>query len=228
MLSIIGTPIGNLSDLSLRQAQTILSCDILLAEDTRKAEIILTASEQMLGASRSDQLVLVSYYKEKELEKLPFILESLRDGKQVGLVTDAGMPTISDPGSLLISHCRQEELPYTVIPGPSSITTALALSGVNAHSWTFVGFLPKKENDVKRAIKQMVDTGKLWKKHAFVLFESPERCNETLRIFAEVAPTCKIAVCREMTKKFEEVLSGTPAELMQKELRGEVVLVLQF
>ncbi len=229
MLSIVGTPIGNLEDLSLRAARTILSADVLLAEDTRSAEILLSAAERMFSIKRNSEQIVVSYYLQREFEKLPYILSLLKEDKNVALISEAGMPLISDPGGLLANHCRKHAIPFTVIPGPSSVTTALALAGNSSHTWTYVGFLPKKPNDIKRMLEKMMEVPQFEKKdHVFVAFESPDRFNDTMCLFSEVIPTSTISVCRELTKKFEEVLVGTPSELKDKQIRGEIVLIISL
>ena len=229
MLYIVGTPIGNLEDLSLRQAKTILSADVLLAEDTRSAETLLSAAERLFSLKRNSEQIVVSYYLQREFEKLPYILSLLKEDKNVALISEAGMPLISDPGGLLAHHCRKHEIPFTVIPGPSSVTTALALAGNSSHTWTYVGFLPKKPNDIKRLVEKFKLVPIFEKKdHVFVAFESPDRFNDTMKLFAEIIPTLTISVCRELTKKFEEVLIGTPAELTDKQLRGEIVLIIRL
>lgn len=229
MLYIVGTPIGNLEDLSLRQAKTILSVDVLLAEDTRSAETLISAAERLFEMKRNSDLIVVSYYKDREFEKLPYILSLLAEEKNVALISEAGMPLISDPGGLLANHCRKHGIPFTVIPGPTSVTTALALSGNLSHTWTYLGFLPKKPNDIKRLIEKLKSVPIFEKKdHVFVAFESPDRFNDTMKLFAEIIPTSTISVCRELTKKFEEVLVGSPAELAEKQIRGEIVLIISL
>lgn len=229
MLYLVGTPIGNLEDLSLRQAKTILSVDVLLAEDTRSAEILLSASERLFSIPRNEAQIVVSYYKDREFEKLPYILSLLAEDKQVALISEAGMPLISDPGGLLAHHCRKHNIPFTVIPGPTSITTALALAGNSSHTWTYLGFLPKKPNDMKRLIEKIKLVPIFEKKdHVFVAFESPDRFVDTMKLCAEIIPTSTIFVCRELTKKFEEVLIGTPAEMAAKQIRGEIVLLISL
>lgn len=229
MLYLVGTPIGNLEDLSLRQAKTILSADVLLAEDTRSAETLLSAAERLFALKRNTEQIVVSYYLQREFEKLPYILSLLEQDKDVALISEAGMPLISDPGGLLAHHCRTHGVPFTVIPGPSSVTTALALAGNSSHTWTYLGFLPKKPNDIKRLMEKLKQVPIFDKKdHVFVAFESPDRFIDTMKLFAEIIPSSTISVCRELTKKFEEVLVGSPAELAEKPIRGEIVLVISL
>jgi len=220
MLYLVGTPIGNLQDLSLRQAKTILTADVILAEDTRSAETLISAAERLFTMERN---------QEREFEKLPYILELLVEGKNIALISEAGMPLISDPGGLLASHCRKKNIPFTVIPGPSSVTTALALAGTTAHTWTYLGFLPRKENELRKLIGKMKQVPSFGKNdHVFIAFESPERFVDTMKVLARTNPTASITVCREMTKMYEEVLTGTPAELAKNKLRGELVLIISL
>ena len=229
MLYLVGTPIGNLEDLSLRQAKTILNAPFVLAEDTRSAETLILAAERLFSLQRNEDQIVISYYKEREFEKLPYILELLGDNKDVALISEAGMPLISDPGGLLASHCRKNNIPFTVIPGPSSVTTALVLAGNTSHTWTYLGFLPKKPNDIKRLIEKLKQFPLLEKNdHVFVAFESPERCNDTMKLFAEVIPSSTISICRELTKKFEEVVVGSPSKLAEIKIRGEIVLIIRI
>lgn len=229
MLYIVGTPIGNLEDLSVRQAKIILSVDVLLAEDTRSAAMLISAAERLFSFPRNPLQIVVSYYKEREFEKLPYILSLLTENKTVALISEAGMPLISDPGALLAHHCRKHQIPFTVIPGPSSITTALALAGNSSHTWTYLGFLPKKPNDIKRLIEKLKLVPIFEKKdHVFIAFESPLRFNDTMKLFADYIPASTITVCRELTKKFEEVFVGSPEELVGKEIRGEIVLIISL
>ncbi len=229
MLYIVGTPIGNLEDLSLRQAKSILDADVLLAEDTRSAEVLRAAAERLFDMKRNSAQILVSYYKDREFEKLPYILSLLAEDKNVALISEAGMPLISDPGGLLASHCRKHQIPFTVIPGPTSVTTALALAGNTSHTWTFLGFLPKKGGEIKKLIEKLIEVPNFGKgDHVFVAFESPDRFNDTMKLFSQIIPSSTITLCREMTKKFEQVSSGTPSELIDKEYRGELVIIINL
>jgi len=229
MLYLVGTPIGNLQDLSLRQAKTILTADVILAEDTRSAETLISAAERLFSIQRNPTGKVISYYKEREFEKLPYILELLVEGKNIALISEAGMPLISDPGGLLASHCRKKNIPFTVVPGPTSVTTALVLAGNTSHTWTFLGFLPRKENELRKLIEKMKQVPSFGKNdHAFVAFESPERFVDTMKVMTETNPTATITVCREITKIYEEVLAGTPAELAKNKLRGELVLIISL
>lgn len=225
MLTIVGTPIGNLEDVSYRQAKTLTNADIILAEDTRSAQTLLHAIEHLFNMkSKADQKI-VSYYKEKEFEKLPDIISDLEDGKQVSLISEAGMPVISDPGFLLIHTVIKKGLPYEVIPGPSAVTTALLHSGLKFKRFMFLGFLPKKELEFERVLIQIRDIRQIANHTAFVAFESPHRINQTLTIMGKIFPEAEIVIARELTKKFEEIYRGTAEQLKDKEYRGEITII---
>ena len=145
MLYVVSTPIGNLDDLSIRQAKTLAASDIILAEDTRSAQILLDAVKKRFNIPVVCSTVW-SYYKEKEFQKLPEIIDLLKEGKNISLVSEAGTPLVSDPGYLLVKSCIQRNLPITVIPGPSAATTALVYSGFNPQEHMFLGFFPKKNH----------------------------------------------------------------------------------
>ena len=226
MLFIVSTPIGNLDDLTLRAAKTLGSCDILLAEDTRSAQILLMSLEKNFGIPRNPQTRIISYYKEKEFEKLPEVLDFLKSDKNVALISEAGTPLISDPGSLLIKSIIKENIPFTVIPGPSAVTTALVLSGLPSKEFLFLGFLPKKESDLIKSIRKMAELKSSQPETSIIFYESPARIHATLAIINEYFPKSDIAICREMTKMFEEVVRGKPSELLNREYKGELTVVL--
>ncbi len=228
MLYIIGTPIGNLFDLSLRQAETLLNADVILAEDTRSAQILLQRAPVLFKLqSRVDQKI-ISYYREKEFEKLPEILEFLKQEKTVVLISESGMPLVSDPGSLLLREVIKRNLPYTVIPGPTALVTALVHAGFKSNSFMFLGFLPKKESELFRSIEKMKQISKIEKETVFVFYESPQRINKTLELFDKHIPDADIVICRELTKKFEEIIRGKPKELMKRSYKGEITVVLSL
>ncbi|MFH0979565.1 MAG: 16S rRNA (cytidine(1402)-2'-O)-methyltransferase [Candidatus Roizmanbacteria bacterium] len=236
MLYIVSTPIGNLDDLSIRQAKTLINSDIILAEDTRSARILLDAIKSRFKdlTSRIYSLNIVSYYKEKEFEKLPEVIEWLEQGKNISLISESGSPLISDPGYLLVKTCIKEKIPFTVIPGSTAIISSLILSGFNPKEFMFLGFLPKKETEKNKFINKLKSIKEIFPEMIFVFYESPQRINETLQCFTSPAgrqETLKwnpdIVICREMTKKFEETTRGKAAELMNKQYKGEITVVLK-
>lgn len=231
MLFIVGTPIGNLGDITLRAAQTILEADVLLAEDTRSAGMLRKHCEEILGSKRNSEQLLFSFHKENELERVQEVLGFLREGKNVALVSQAGMPLIADPGLLLIRAVQKEEFPYTVIPGPTSATAALVLSGFNPLASVFVGFLPKEKSKIVKLFKkyQAVRTT-LEEPLTLIAFESPFRVEQTLAICMQEADGAQIFVARELTKMHESMYKGTPEELLRMGLpkKGEYVLVIEL
>lgn len=226
MLYVVGTPIGNLDDLSYRASKALTESDIILTEDTRSTGILLNRIQGLFNLTPKPDYRLISYYKEKEFDKLPMVLELLKDEKIVSLISEAGMPLISDPGSLLMKHVIREDLPYTVIPGPSAVTTALLHSGFKAEKWMFIGFLPKKENDMKKELNKIKKIKEIDKEIVFIAFESPNRIKDTLHIINEILPGSDVVVTRELTKKFEEVVRGKASELSTRDYRGEITLLI--
>lgn len=227
MLYVVGTPIGNLEDLSLRQARVISESEYILSEDTRSTGILLIKIKELFPSIQSGTTPqLISYYKDNEFEKLPQILELMRTANKVSMISQAGMPLVSDPGYLLIKHMIKEGLPFEVIPGPTAAATALVYSGFNPGHHMFIGFLQKKPNDVKKQIERLKEFSTHDKNLIFVAYESPKRIQSTLEILNEIVPDVHVAVCRELTKKFEEISRGKPADLKDREYRGEITLVL--
>lgn len=227
MLFIVCTPIGNINDISLRQAETLFSAEYILAEDTRRAGRLLSNIAQLLEIDRADEQKLVSYYKEVEFEKLPCVLRWLAEGKRVALISDAGTPLLSDPGFLLLRQVIKRKLQYTVIPGPSSVTTAILHAGFNPKSFYFAGFLPKKTSELKKVVETWIELKRHDPEMLIVFYETTHRIEATLAVLEEHMPAVQIAICRELTKTHEDVARGTPAELRGVEYRGELTVVLQ-
>lgn len=232
MLYIVSTPIGNLDDLSIRQAKTLILSDIILAEDTRSAKILLNAiKERFPQLTINNSQLTISYYKEKEFEKLPEILDLLKQGKNISLISESGTPLISDPGYLLVKACIKENLPFTVIPGPSALTTALVYSGFEVFSKNggvmFLGFFPKKQAQSFQLINRLKQIKNILPGIVFVFYESPMRINETLRCIDTSKWDVEIVICREMTKKFEEIIRGKAEELLKRNYKGELTVVIQ-
>ena len=216
-LIVIGTPIGNLGDLSTRARDALADADLVAAEDTRRTGLLL----QHLGLKKS----FLSYQKFNEASREAGLLERLRSGQTIALVTDGGMPGISDPGERIIRAVRQQNLPVEVIPGPSAVLHALVASGLPALPFYFGGFLPPKPGPRKKELAAAAA-----RDHTSVYFESPHRITRTLAEAAETLPAAsRIAVCRELTKKFEEVYVGTPTDAAVKfgeNTKGEITLVI--
>ncbi len=218
MLYLIATPIGNLSDLTYRAVLTMQQCDYLLCEDTRKSSILLQHYQI--------RKPLQSFHLHNEKEKLPKVLQDLRTGMQIGLLSDGGTPGICDPGHLLIASCIQEELPFTALPGPCALIHALLLSGMKTHPFQFLGFLPRKENEILHLLPFVLSYPGV-----SIFYESPQRISATLHILSKAAPRTHVAVVREMTKTFEEAIR-LPAEEAYRYFadhppKGEIVLIIE-
>lgn len=226
MLYLVGTPIGNLDDLSLRQAKIISQTEIILTEDTRSTGILLQRISELFGLQKKANQRLISYYKEKEFEKLPEIMDLLQSDRDIVLISEAGMPLISDPGYLLVNQAIKKQIPFTVIPGPTAAFTALVYSGFKPEEAMFIGFLPKKNSDIKKIWERLLSVKKVMPEAKFIFYESPQRIQDTLRSLATVWPDANVCVCRELTKKFEEIVRGKPAELATREYRGEISVVI--
>ncbi|MBI5123024.1 16S rRNA (cytidine(1402)-2'-O)-methyltransferase [Candidatus Roizmanbacteria bacterium] len=233
MLNIVSTPIGNLDDLSIRQAKILATSDIILSEDTRSAQTLLDTIKKRFMFHVSCSMVW-SYYKEKEFEKLPEIIDLLKQEKNISLISEAGTPLVSDPGYLLVKTCIQKNIPLTVIPGPSAVTTALIYSGFNPQQHMFLGFFPKKESQIFQLINRLKQIKTIFPDMIFVFYESPLRINETLRcidLACRQAGTSKfdveVVICREMTKKFEEIIRGPINELIKRDYKGEITVVMK-
>ncbi len=215
-LVVCATPIGNLDDVTARVLDALRAADVILCEDTRH-----TSALTRRYAIRTP---LVSYHEHNEAARAAEMVPRLGAGESVALVSDAGLPAISDPGARLVRAALDAGVPVTVLPGPSAVETALVASGLAAERYQFVGFLPRGEAAL----------GRLWDELArypwpVVAFESPRRLPTTLRSLAAAQPGREVAVCRELTKRFEEVLRGTAAQLAERLAeppRGEVTLVL--
>jgi 16S rRNA (cytidine1402-2'-O)-methyltransferase len=218
-LVLAATPLGDPRDASPRLVSALAGADVIAAEDTRRLRTLAST----LNVTPSGKIV--SFYEDVETARLPNLLDSLRAGKTVVLVTDAGMPSVSDPGFRLVAACVEEDLPVTCLPGPSAVTTALALSGLPCDRFCFEGFAPRKPGE--RA-KWLCDLGN--ERRTVVFFESPHRLAGTLEDAVEVlGGDRRAAVCRELTKTYEEIKRGHLAELAAwaaEGVRGEITVVL--
>lgn len=218
-LVLAATPLGDARDASARLRTALESADIVAAEDTRRLRALAAALGVTVGGS------VISHYDAVEAARLPGLLAALRAGRTVLVVTDAGMPAVSDPGFRLVAAAVAEGLPVTCLPGPSAVTTALVLSGVPCERFCFEGFAPRKAGERRRWLASLVAEPR-----AVVFFESPHRLAETLAAAVEVlGPDRPGAVCRELTKTYEEVIRGplsALAEWASGEVRGEITVVL--
>lgn len=216
---VVGTPIGNLGDVSDRQRLTLGQVDLVAAEDTRRTRALLSA----IGVSAP---ALVSLHAHNEAGRAAELVGRMRAGARVALVSDAGMPAVSDPGQRLIRAALEAGLPVTVVPGPSAALTALVLSGLPTDRFVVEGFLPRRGSERRRRLAELVE-----ERRTVVLFESPRRLAATLaELSAVLGADRPVAVARELTKKFEEcwrgTLAGAVADFRGRELRGEVTVVV--
>jgi 16S rRNA (cytidine1402-2'-O)-methyltransferase len=220
MLYIVGTPIGNLGDITLRALETLKSVDVILCEDTRVTKKLLNAYDI--------QKPTLSYHSHSGLAKVDKIFELLRNDKNLALVSDAGTPTISDPGTLLVSAVRKElpDVSIVPIPGPSAVITALSASGFYAAEFLFLGFLPHKKGR-ETLFKEIAD-----EKRTVVFYESSHRILKTLESLQKHIPQKRITVARELTKIHEEIVKGFPEEVKAhfnenpEKVRGEFVVLV--
>jgi 16S rRNA (cytidine1402-2'-O)-methyltransferase len=212
-LFVCPTPIGNLEDVTLRVLSALRDADVIACEDTRRTRVLL----DRYGVKAK----LVSYHEHNERSRATELVDLMRGGAVVALVSDAGMPLVSDPGFVLVQACVVAGLAVEVLPGPSAAIAALVASALPAETWRFAGFLPRKAGELRAAFAAP---------ETLVAFESPKRVGASLAALAELDPDRPVALCRELTKLHEEVVRGTAAELAdryaEEEPRGEVVLVV--
>lgn len=212
MLYIISTPIGNLGDITYRAVETLQKAEIILCEDTRHSRI-LTDKFNCKGK-------LFAYHKFNETEKLDYVLNLLHENKEIALITDAGTPIISDPGYVLVEKVKEENLPYTAIPGACAAINALVLSGMNSQHFTFVGFLPKtKRNIFLEKFKDIENT--------LIFYIPPHAVNHDLESIFKVFGERKGVLCKEMTKIYEDKIDVLLSEKMNLDLKGEMVFILE-
>ncbi|HET9073324.1 MAG TPA: 16S rRNA (cytidine(1402)-2'-O)-methyltransferase [Solirubrobacteraceae bacterium] len=213
-LIICPTPIGNSEDITLRVLAALREADVVACEDTRRTGQLL----KQYGVNAT----LVSYHEHNEPGRAAELVRRMHHGETVALVSDAGMPLVSDPGYVLVRACVAAGVGVEVLPGPSAALAALVASALPGDAWTFRGFLPRKKGDLGALFTETRET--------LVAFESPRRVAESLAVLAEVDPDRPVAVCRELTKLHEEVVRGTAAQLAERyaedPARGEVVLVI--
>ncbi|MFE9096593.1 16S rRNA (cytidine(1402)-2'-O)-methyltransferase [Streptomyces sp. NPDC007264] len=219
-LVLAGTPIGDIEDAPPRLAQELAGADVIAAEDTRR----LRRLTQALGVQPAGRVV--SYFEGNESARTPELVEALAGGARVLLVTDAGMPSVSDPGFRLVAAAVEREIRVTAVPGPSAVLTAVALSGLPVDRFCFEGFLPRKAGERLSRLREVGE-----ERRTMVFFEAPHRLAATLAAMAEVFGTARRgAVCRELTKTYEEVRRGPLGELAAwaaEGVRGEITVVVE-
>ncbi|MEJ8669747.1 MULTISPECIES: 16S rRNA (cytidine(1402)-2'-O)-methyltransferase [unclassified Streptomyces] len=219
-LVLAGTPIGDVKDAPPRLVEELAGADVVAAEDTRR----LRRLTQALGVQPAGRVV--SYFEGNEAARTPELVEALLEGSRVLLVTDAGMPSVSDPGYRLVAAAVEKDIKVTAVPGPSAVLTALALSGLPVDRFCFEGFLPRKAGERLSRLKEVAG-----ERRTLVYFEAPHRLDDTLAAMAEVfGAERRAAVCRELTKTYEEVRRGGLGELAEwaaEGVRGEITVVVE-
>jgi len=217
-LYLVATPIGNLEDMTLRGLRTLRECDIVAAEDTRRTGQLL----KHFGISKP----MLSYFQFNEARRSEEIIERLQRGEKVALVTDAGTPGISDPGERVVRAARAAGLRVESVPGPCALVAALTASGLPADEFHFIGFLPHKSGQRRRQLEALAQFA-----GTLVLYESPYRVEKLLAELTEIMPNRRVVLARELTKKFEEYVAGSPAELLERAkkrpFKGEFVVLVQ-
>jgi 16S rRNA (cytidine1402-2'-O)-methyltransferase len=218
-LYVVATPIGNLEDITLRALRVLKEVGLVACEDTRRTRTLL--------AHFGIHVPVTSYFEHNKLAKGPAILKTLREGRSVALVTDAGTPGISDPGFLLVREARAAGIPVVPVPGPSAVVTALSAAGIPADSFVFDGFLPVKPGKRIHRLEALRDL-----EMTIVCYESPHRILATLEAVGQVFGEVEIVAARELTKQFEEIVRGTPGALREGfaagAVRGEFTLVIPY
>lgn len=218
-LFIAATPIGNLGDITFRLAELLKSVDIIACEDTRKAQFLLSH----LGIQPAGRLV--SFFEHNEEQRLRQLVTELKSGSQVLMMSDAGMPSVSDPGYVLVRAAIDNNIAFTVVPGPSAVTTALVASGIEVDRFTFEGFLSRKSGERKEQLRKLLS-----EERTMVFFESGHRIQETIEAMLDIfGEERHIAICRELTKTYEEIFRGTLTEALEyalRDVRGEITIVL--
>ncbi len=217
-LFIVGTPIGNLGDITLRALETLKSVDLIAAEDTRQTNKLLNH----YGIKKP----VTSYFEHNKAVKGPFIIQELLNGKNIALVSDAGMPGISDPGAELIKACINYQVPLTVVPGPSAVLTGLVASGLDTTGFVFCGFFPRENKEKRKLLESLGQETR-----TMIFYESPHRLRDTLMIIRENWGNRQCCVARELTKLYEEYQRGTISQVLavfeDKPPKGEITLIIE-
>lgn len=232
MLTLIGIPLGNIEDISLRQLKALFSLEIILAEDTRNyiklRNILAERIPEIIKSLELDlnhKPELISYREQNHNSILPQILKLLSENKNIGLVSDAGMPTISDPGGRLVEEVLRHNFEVDVVPGPTAVETAISISGLPTDKFTFLGFLPRERGKIHKLLNSSIQS-----QVSIIFYESPFRVIKTLEIISELSEDIKVAACNDLTKKFQKIFRGNIKDVIEElkkvKVQGEWVIVL--
>lgn len=215
-LYMVGVPIGNYNDMTFRAVETLKNVDIIYCEDTR-------VTKKLLMHFEIDK-PLKSYHTFNENEITDELLSHIKNGKNIAIVSDAGMPIISDPGFLAVREAIKNDVDVVVVPGPTAFITALVGSGISSNRILFTGFLNAGDNKRRKELEKLKDN-----EETLILYESPHRIKETLEMLESIMPNRHICLARELTKRYEEYLHGTPSEILEviDELKGEMVIIIE-
>ena len=215
-LYLVPTPIGNLGDMSPRAVTTLQEVDLIAAEDTRNTAKLLNYFE-----IKTPQ---ISFHEHNTMERIPLLVDKLLAGQNLAQVSDAGMPSISDPGQELVKACIEKQIPVVPLPGPNAALTALIASGITPQPFTFYGFLPRKNKDLKAELATLAN-----ERYTLIFYEAPHRIKKTLKLMLEILGNRSIALCRELTKKHEEINRGTIEDILSviDDMKGEMVIVVE-
>lgn len=230
-LFIVATPIGNLQDISERAVKTLMSVEVIACEDTRRTGLLLQRiiPTSEVGGARPLRPRLVSYYEQNELQRIPEIINALKNGLNIALVSDAGTPAISDPGFKLIRECIREGIRVESIPGPSSVIAALTSSGLPTDKFLFLGYPPRKPGHRKKMLENLASMIRIIKT-TVIVFEAPHKLIRTLTELQEIFGDIYIVICRELTKIHEEIrrekISKSIEHFSKKEPKGEFIILL--
>lgn len=223
MLYLVTTPIGNLKDITLRALDTLRKVDLVLCEDTRHTGRLLNHYKIKKPLS--------SFHENNEQQRIPLVLDKLRKGQKIALVSDAGTPTVSDPGYKLVRECIRQKITIEAIPGPSAILTALVISGMPTNKFLFLGYLPRKQSQRQKLFLNLSELEQHLKP-TYIAFETPHRLLKSLQVLYETVGDIDIAVCRELTKLHEEVrrekVSRSIAHFHKAKPKGEITLVFRL
>lgn len=225
MLYFVSRSIGNIEDTSLRAVKALVNADIIVCEDTRSFGKYYSSVQELYNLHPTKPQKIIYLFKHDEFSKVHKVVEYLNSNFEVVLVTECGTPLVSDPGKLLLELVLREGIPYSSIPGPTAYVNALLLSGFGFDESIFIGFISRKPSDIEKVFLKY-----LHKNTKLVFYESPLRIHKTLEILYKTHPEARVAICREMTKPFEEVIFGSPCELRDigRIYKGELTVVVKI